>query len=337
MPRIYVEFAKLKSNGNKCKSIADKVDDIRDDFQRTINQLDWDIKFEADIDNTAKKIIQKLDRYEQALKKYQSFIDEAYDKYLDLDELGFDKDISNSNSSEKSSFWDIIKDSFNDSWHDTFPILSLLSDSLFGLGGYSGNLFGNVVKLAKNATSAWGQYFDLDFSDRFLGLNVKQVPLASWTDRFSASFNNSLRSSVKSVFTWVGAGFSLISNAYENFTQEENTTTRSTFETITETIIDVGKGILIGAGAAAAVAAIGLSGPVGWIAVAGLTIGGSVALDAGASAVTSKSGESKDFTEAISDWYLDTSEKKINETSDLFRNAVNCYNQPAVMGGGSSW
>lgn len=90
MPRVYVEFAGLKEAGNDCKAVSVKIDSIQSDFQRTIRQLDWDVKYEADINNTANQIARKLERYSQTLKEYKNFIDNAYSEYQKLEKVTFD-------------------------------------------------------------------------------------------------------------------------------------------------------------------------------------------------------------------------------------------------------
>lgn len=86
MPRIYVDFAKLDQIGNRCKSVASKVDTIQSDLQHTIRQLDWDVRFESNINSTATQIARKLELYSKALENYQRFIEDAHSEYTKLDE-----------------------------------------------------------------------------------------------------------------------------------------------------------------------------------------------------------------------------------------------------------
>lgn len=86
MPRIYVEFSRLDQIGSRCKSVASKVDAIQEDFQRTVRQLDWDIRFESNINSTATQLSRKLDQYSKALEAFQRFIEDAHDEYIKLDE-----------------------------------------------------------------------------------------------------------------------------------------------------------------------------------------------------------------------------------------------------------
>ena len=85
MPRIYVEFAGLKEIGNECKIISTKINEIQSDFQQTMRNLDWDVKYEADINNRANQIVRKLQQYSEDLKKYEEFIENAYEEYSKLD------------------------------------------------------------------------------------------------------------------------------------------------------------------------------------------------------------------------------------------------------------
>ena len=86
MPRIYVNFSGLDHIGSRCKSVASKVDGIQSDLQRTIRQLDWDVRYESNISSTANQIARKLEQYSNALEAYQRFIEDARAEYVKLDE-----------------------------------------------------------------------------------------------------------------------------------------------------------------------------------------------------------------------------------------------------------
>ena len=87
MPRVYVEFAGLKEVGDDCRTVATRVGSIRSEFKNTVSKLDWDVKYKSDINSTANQIARKLEQYENALRGYQSFINEAYNEYAKLDEV----------------------------------------------------------------------------------------------------------------------------------------------------------------------------------------------------------------------------------------------------------
>ena len=86
MPRIYVEFSRLSQVGNSCKMVASKIDTIQSDFQNTVRQLDWDVRFELNINSTATQLARKLEQYSIALATYQRFIEDARNEYVKLDE-----------------------------------------------------------------------------------------------------------------------------------------------------------------------------------------------------------------------------------------------------------
>lgn len=86
MPRIYVEFSGLDQIGSRCKTVASRVDTIQSNFQRTVRQLDWDIRFESNINSTATQIAKTLEQYSRTLETYQRFIEDAHNEYVKLDE-----------------------------------------------------------------------------------------------------------------------------------------------------------------------------------------------------------------------------------------------------------
>ncbi|MBR2038261.1 MAG: hypothetical protein IKA09_11145 [Lachnospiraceae bacterium] len=86
MPRIYVHFSGLDQIGTGCKTVASRVDTIETDFWRTIQALDWDVRYEADVNSAAKQISRKLEQQAKALRAYQQFINDTFDKYSALDE-----------------------------------------------------------------------------------------------------------------------------------------------------------------------------------------------------------------------------------------------------------
>lgn len=86
MPRVYVKYSGLRQIGIRCQNVAIAVDSIQVDFQSAMRRLDWDIRFESNINNTATQISRKLEKYSRALETYEQFIQDAYEKYEDLDE-----------------------------------------------------------------------------------------------------------------------------------------------------------------------------------------------------------------------------------------------------------
>lgn len=85
MSEVYVEYAKLPNVGNKCKAAATSIQDIRGDLRHTISRLDWDVKSQEKINQTANSIARKLEGYSSALIKYRDFLNDAKSRYQKLD------------------------------------------------------------------------------------------------------------------------------------------------------------------------------------------------------------------------------------------------------------
>ena len=63
MPRIYVEFDRFNQLGSKCQQVSSKVDSIQGDFQSVIRHLDWDVRYQSNINNTAGILAKKMQGY----------------------------------------------------------------------------------------------------------------------------------------------------------------------------------------------------------------------------------------------------------------------------------
>lgn len=85
MPRIYVDFIGMKQIANTTQSVSSKLDDLCSDFLQTVQGLDWEVKFQSNINSSANQIVQKLRLYEKILKKYHAFLKDAYALYEKLD------------------------------------------------------------------------------------------------------------------------------------------------------------------------------------------------------------------------------------------------------------
>lgn len=176
MPRIYIEFAKMKQVGSSCKSVSSKVDQIRSDFQRTISQLDWDIKYQSDINSTATQLARKLEGYTQALKSFQTFIDDAYGQYVKLDSEktgDFTLEVNQSSTTILPGVtWNDIWSDYISGWFKDvliskpyiLPIIySLISPSVSSLILNSGLFVGSSDSGSASASAGWWGYeFDED-------------------------------------------------------------------------------------------------------------------------------------------------------------------------------
>lgn len=154
------------------------------------------------------------------------------------------------------------------------------------------------------------------FNTRFYNNFQKQLDdgLSSFTAKGS-----------KSIFAWAGVAVSAIANGFQNYDEYKSgkiSGGRAVAETITETAVDVGTGLLVSAAIGAGIAAVGFtSAPV--IAVGAITAGVMVSTDAICKWITkSVTGESKGLTETISDFILDVGEARIKSRVKFISGAV---------------
>ena len=205
---------------------------------------------------------------------------------------------------------------------------------------------------------------------RLLGLNDKMKGAASkakvsgWFGRFGTNFKKAFKSEldgfnfakgkVSAALSWAGVAVSGITNWFSNQEEKDRdgiSQGRAVAETISETVIDVGKGILIGAAVTAGIAATVGSAPV--LAVAAVSAGITIGLDVASNAIFGVGA-----TEVISDAVLgvgtaviDVGKQVVNTIADAgreageaikdgFNNLVNCFSNPfgkAKAAWGGSW
>lgn len=181
--------------------------------------------------------------------------------------------------------------------------------------GAAGDVVGksDVIKKLKSASANWSDVAGL------VGLNVPKE-LATNLGNGRKAFTDSLakqvgdampvKGSVVSYLPAVGAALTMITNGIDNV-KENGWTLRSVQETVTETAVDIGKGLLIGAGVAGAFAAAGISAPA--VVVGAAAVGVSMLLDVGCKWATKKfTGEEKGVTEVASDFLIDTQDKALD-------------------------
>lgn len=85
MSHIMVEFAQLQEIGKECATTAKKIQQAKEDFQSSINKLDWEVKSKANIRGRAVKLSNRITRISLALMRYNSFINKAHKYYSALD------------------------------------------------------------------------------------------------------------------------------------------------------------------------------------------------------------------------------------------------------------
>lgn len=172
---------------------------------------------------------------------------------------------------------------------------------------------GNAIKNKSWTRANWSDVAGL------VGLNIpKELSTnlgngrKAFTDSLAKQVGDAtpVEGSVVSYLPAVGAVLTTITNGIDNV-KENGWTLRSVQETVTETAVDIGKGLLIGAGVAGAFAAAGISAPA--VVVGAAAVGVSMLLDVGCKWATKKfTGEEKGVTEVASDFLIDTQDKALD-------------------------
>lgn len=366
MPRIYVEFSGLNQIGSRCKSVASSVDSIQSDFQRTVRQLDWDIRFESNINSTATQLSRKLESYSRTLESYQRFIEDARGEYVKLNEYKkttdyFEKiDVVIPHLVGPGGQLKIFTDEFlsNYGWKEILSgagyigtIYNLINDirdgkswrdlAKMGVDTYrflsgAAKTYNNYKKIGnavgtKTAMAWWAKNIT---GLKPLGrASTAKNPftrfannLTNKTSPFNAQFKNIVNNFKgangvgKAVASWGTVAVNGVLNWFSNKDEQANSNGtmsdgRVIAETITETVVDTaltyGTGIVVGAAVTAALGTVAAPGIV-VVAASGAVVAG---LNAGVKALTGKT-----TTEWISDTILDTGEAIGSAVSNAAKN-----------------
>lgn len=366
MPRIYVEFSGLNQIGSRCKSVASSVDSIQSDFQRTVRQLDWDIRFESNINSTATQLSRKLESYSRTLESYQRFIEDARGEYVKLNEYKkttdyFEKiDVAIPHLVGPGGQLKIFTDEFlsNYGWKEILSgagyigtIYNLINDirdgkswrdlAKTGVDTYrflsgAAKTYNNYKKIGnavgtKTAMAWWAKNIT---GLKPLGrASTAKNPftrfannLTNKTSPFNAQFKNIVNNFKgangvgKAVASWGTVAVNGVLNWFSNKDEQANSNGtmsdgRVIAETITETVVDTaltyGTGIVVGAAVTAALGTVAAPGIV-VVAASGAVVAG---LNAGVKALTGKT-----TTEWISDTILDTGEAIGSAVSNAAKN-----------------
>lgn len=366
MPRIYVEFSGLNQIGSRCKSVASSVDSIQSDFQRTVRQLDWGIRFESNINSTATQLSRKLESYSRTLESYQRFIEDARGEYVKLNEYKkttdyFEKiDVVIPHLVGPGGQLKIFTDEFlsNYGWKEILSgagyigtIYNLINDirdgkswrdlAKTGVDTYrflsgAAKTYNNYKKIGnavgtKTAMAWWAKNIT---GLKPLGrASTAKNPftrfannLTNKTSPFNAQFKNIVNNFKgangvgKAVASWGTVAVNGVLNWFSNKDEQANSNGtmsdgRVIAETITETVVDTaltyGTGIVVGAAVTAALGTVAAPGIV-VVAASGAVVAG---LNAGVKALTGKT-----TTEWISDTILDTGEAIGSAVSNAAKN-----------------
>lgn len=198
---------------------------------------------------------------------------------------------------------------------------------------------GSAVTWVKGVSDSWkagwkiadtvktcNKHTDIQWWKAALGLNknsfLKNISESglSWQQKAMHGWDKGIKGTIREfkktdgfIKQSVGIGLSLAVNGFSNYDEYKTggiTAKRAVAETITETAVDWGKDLLIGAAVTAGFAAAGFAAPV--VVVGAATVAVSVGADWVCKQVTGAlTGEEKGLTETVSDFVLDTAEKGI--------------------------
>ena len=147
MPRIYADLDSLAQLGDRCRSVSSVVSSICSDLQNTVSRLDWDIRYESDINSTANRIAEQLQAYSRNLKRYQSFLQEVQQKYNSLNSFrpeGFQLNTQNRTGAlNEQSLWERFWSAYG--W-----------DGLLAGSGYIKKIYGFFKDFANG--QSWSDY-----------------------------------------------------------------------------------------------------------------------------------------------------------------------------------
>lgn len=86
MARIYVLYRPMSELATKCKTSADKLTAIQGELSDVVFHLDWDVRFQNDINSKANAAIRKTDSLSRALRGFQDYLNGAIEEYRKLDD-----------------------------------------------------------------------------------------------------------------------------------------------------------------------------------------------------------------------------------------------------------
>ena len=166
------------------------------------------------------------------------------------------------------------------------------------------------------------------------------VVTQSWGARFADQFGESIKASTKGLKKPAGrvsSVLTVVTNGVSNYGEWKSgkiSGMRAVAETVTESVIDIGTGLLVGAAVTAGLAATVGSAPV--LAVAAVSTGVIMGADALCKCITKKvTGEEKGLTETVSDFVLDTGKKYVETKIEKAKTIFNVGSKvvAAVCGG----
>lgn len=116
MSEIYVNLERLDDTADKCKDIADKLDQIKNRFNSVSRSIDWELRSKSSVTRAINTLSKQLDDGVDTLNKHYSFFRNAKSVYMDADskekaessDLAIELYSGESKTSSSNSFSDMV-------------------------------------------------------------------------------------------------------------------------------------------------------------------------------------------------------------------------------------
>lgn len=366
MEQFSVDLSKLNQRIEEEQNIAKNLTEVGTRLRGIGSSLGFQVRSSSGIQSALKQLAEETDGYGSGMLKLQESLKNIQNYYRTTEQSICGDQPENSvttpttdagfNWKISGTIWKLV---------ENFGVVGKFA-SMFGTLATEGvdykNLLGGAKKfvtivgdLAQNAYSAtpdwksallgkWAKgsaFSGLDIAkkieDGTKGVSVGWSTFGQSVEKQLTDFTfknaTTVGDKIKVGAKWAGVGLSAITNGisnYKDFEAGKMDGERAVKETIMETAVDVGTGIVATAAATAGLAALGVAGAPA-VAVGAIAVGITWAADAGCRAITKNwLGEEKSLTETISDAILDTEEaltagagKVIDAGAKAIGNAVN--------------
>lgn len=330
---------------NSERDITNKLNNLAREIESVQRRLRFNVKSRAKIDSQLSSLIRVTQRNSEHMTSLSNVLSNAVGTYYvaekRIEENATGATVASSKSSSSESTKSDSDSAWKWTWNDTWKlvgsvgivgsVVSTIGSIITGGDTWSTDSLKmvlstgkNIAKVVEKVAGASGSNFDWK---KLFGFNLTD---ASSNSFFSAlkdqgsqyKFGNAttVADKVKVGAKWAGVALTGAIKAYENFTDttENNFWGRRLAETIGETAVTVGEGILI----SAAVGAVCAGAPA--VVVGGITVVTTWAVDKAFEAITGK-----DTAEFISDTVLDAGEKIIEGASNIAKSVGNTAQKAA--------
>ncbi len=357
MSKIRVNTNALDQQAQQMEQIAKMLGSVSSDVSYVNRNLSWKISSRAQIKHSLNNYSSYINNLERKSKSFSGVLKEASTQYQSTEKkLGAvtvkgkenSKDNGKKNTEPEkdkkdNGFWEKIWDAVAEGGV-VGPLIAIFGG--LATGGVPkttkdwGGILKKIVKSAGAAGKATTSSFDLK---TLLGLNVDKKAggtfienLQKQVDKLKWSKADKVGDKIAVGAKWAGYGLTLLTTGYDNFTDESNTTFgRKLAETIGETGVKIGEGIVLAAVAGTLGAPAVLTGA--------LTVGATWGIDYATKYLTKTfMGEEKDFAEFVSDAVLDTVGSKVKKAGKAIGGWWKDITSPGwrtayAGGGGGSW